>query len=224
MTNQSFTFRLMSYNILDGGYGRKSQLTKIIRTVNPHVVILCEVMKPAVLKQMADDLGMVYRLANGKENSRKVGILSRVPIIASHSFRPFWGAMQHWLEVTIHLANDMLLTVYCIHAIAFHTWFCERWRHAEYQGLLRHIHEKEDHPHVIGGDFNALMPHDKATLKGAPLWVQAQAWFQGGHLMRRALQVFTEANYTDCFRYLNPDEDGSTMPALQPTCRLDYML
>ncbi len=81
-------FRLMTYNILDGGAGREAALTEVIRAAAPDVVIMPEVMRPAVLEQMASDLGMAWGVTRGPERGRKVGALSRLPMLAWHSFRP----------------------------------------------------------------------------------------------------------------------------------------
>jgi endonuclease/exonuclease/phosphatase family metal-dependent hydrolase len=57
------TFRLMTYNILDGGEGREAAIIEVIREVAPDVVVLQEVMGPAVLERIATTLAMTHRLA-----------------------------------------------------------------------------------------------------------------------------------------------------------------
>jgi exonuclease III len=60
-------------------------------------------------------------------------------------------------------------------------------------------------------------------LAQAPLWVKAQAWFQLGSIPRWALGMLLNAGYVDCFRELHPEEDGFTLPSVDPQVRLDYV-
>jgi endonuclease/exonuclease/phosphatase family metal-dependent hydrolase len=93
-------FRLMTYNILDGGLGRESALLEVIRAAAVDVVVLQEVIQPDVLERLAREMDMTPCLAHGPEQGRKVGLLSRLPTLASHSHRP-WGTWRNWLEVTV---------------------------------------------------------------------------------------------------------------------------
>ncbi len=52
------TFRLMTYNILDGGMGREAALIEVIRAAAPDVAVMPEIMQPAALERMASGLGM----------------------------------------------------------------------------------------------------------------------------------------------------------------------
>jgi exodeoxyribonuclease-3 len=216
------TFRLMTYNILDGGAGREAALTEVIRTASPDVVIMPEVMQPAVLKRMASDLGMASCLAHGPERGRKVGAFSRLPILGWRSLRSRW-TWRECVEVSVRLPDDQPLTIYGLHLIAFHSWFFEWWRIQEVRGLLEHIRRAAPGLHLLAGDFNAIAPGDRVVWEATPLWVKAQLWFQAGRVLRYALRPLLEAGYVDCFRVLHPNDDGFTLPASDPKVRLDYV-
>lgn len=214
--------RLMTYNILDGGVEREDAIIEVIRAVEPDVVVLQEVMQTVVLERIAVTLNMEHRLAWGPEQGRKVGLLSRLPVLMARSGRPR-GAWRRWLEVSVQLSNGQMITIYGVHLIPFHTWFFELWRGREVSGLLQHIRQVAPGPHLLAGDFNAIAPGDRARLDGAPLWVRAQLWFQMGRVLRRALKPLLEAGYVDCFRALHPQDEGFTLPPSDPAVRLDYV-
>jgi endonuclease/exonuclease/phosphatase family metal-dependent hydrolase len=214
--------RLMTYNILDGGAEREDAIIEVIRAVDPDVVVLQEVMQTVALERIAATLNMDHILARGPEQGRKVGLLSRLPVLTARSGRR-WGAWRRWLEVSIQLSNGQMITIYGVHLIPFHAWFFEWWRGREVSGLLQHIRQVAPGPHLLAGDFNAIAPGDQARLEGAPLWVRAQLWFQMGRVLRRALKPLLEAGYVDCFRALHPQDEGFTLPPSDPAVRLDYV-
>ena len=41
--------------------------------------------------------------------------------------------------------------------------------------------------------------------------------------MRMAIRKMRTLPYTDCYRYMHPDEDGYTFPTPDPNVRLDYV-
>jgi endonuclease/exonuclease/phosphatase family metal-dependent hydrolase len=214
--------RLMTYNVLDGGVGREAAIVEVIRAASPDVVVLQEVMEPVLLERMAATLKMAYRLARGSNAVRKVGLLSRLPILASRSHQ-LWETARSCLEVELQLPDGRKLTVYGLHLVAYHAWFCELWRCWELRRLLGYIRRTAPGPHLLAGDFNAITPGDQPRFDVAPLWVRAQFWFQAGHVLRYALNLLFDAGYVDCFRALHPHEDGFTLPASNPTVRLDYV-
>jgi endonuclease/exonuclease/phosphatase family metal-dependent hydrolase len=216
------TLRLMTYNILDGGVGREAAISEVIQAAAPDVVVVQEMMRPVVLERIAATLNMEHRLARGPEQGRKVGLLSRLPVLMARSGRP-WGAWRRWLEASIQLPNGQMITIYGVHLTPFHPWFFELWRGREVSGLLQHIRQVAPGPHLLAGDFNAVAPGDRASFKAAPLWVKAQLWFQMGRVLRRALKPLSDAGYVDCFRALHPHDEGFTLPASHPSVRLDYV-
>ena len=76
----------MTYNILDGGVGRESAIVEVIRSLAPDAVVLQEVMQPALLEGLAAAVDMGYCLAQGPRHGRKVGLLSRLPVLLLAEF------------------------------------------------------------------------------------------------------------------------------------------
>jgi len=216
------TFRLMIYNILNGGAGRETALLEVIRAAAPDVVVVAEVMQSAILGRIAGALNMVHCIAQGSERERKVGLLSRLPILTAYSFRP-WRAGRHCLQATIRLPNAQPLTIYGVHLVPFPAWFFEIWRRQELRGLLAHIQRTRPGPHLLAGDFNAIAPGDQPNVAAMPLIMKAQTWFQINRIAQWALQSLFETGYVDCFRNLHPTEDGFTLPPAGPHSRLDYI-
>jgi exodeoxyribonuclease-3 len=212
----------MTYNILDGGVGREAAISEVIRAAAPDVVLLQEVMQPILLEHLAATFDMTPYLTPGPERGRKVGLLSRLPVLSARSHRP-WGTWRPWLEVSLQLQDGQTLTIYGLHLVAYHPWFCEWWRLWELRSLLRHIRRSAPGAHLLAGDFNAVAPGDQARFEAAPLLVKAQLWPQAGQVLRRALRLLLDAGYVDCFRALHPGEDGFTLPARRPSIRLDYV-
>jgi hypothetical protein len=101
------------------------------------------------------------------------------------------------------------------HLMAQPFWLFEAWRRAEVRSLLERLRPRADVPHVIAGDFNALVASDEFRREGAAMWVRAQCAVQGGW-PRWALSALTNAGYTDCYRTCNDDEHGFTVPAWNP--------
>jgi exonuclease III len=91
------------------------------------------------------------------------------------------------------------------------------------RALLRHIRRTPPGLHLLAGDFNTIAAGDRASLARAPLWVKAQAWFQLGYVPRWSLGPLLDGGYVDCFRELHPNEDGFTLPSVDPQVRLDYV-
>ena len=216
------TFRLMTYNILDGGVGREAALTEVIRAAVPDVVVMPEVIQPAALERMASELAMECRLAHGPDRERKVGVLSRLPILGWRSL-PSRRPRRDCVEVSVCPDGGQPVTIYGLHLRALHTLSFEWWRTQEIRIVLEHIRRAAPGPHLLAGDFNAIAPGDRVVRQPTRLWVQARLWFRVGPVMRRALRPLLEAGYVDCFRALHPGDDGFTFPASDPKARLDYV-
>src|SRR5258708_12745277 len=54
--------RILSYNILVGGTRRIDHITNIISAANPDIAGLVEATNPRVVKELAERLGMQYRM------------------------------------------------------------------------------------------------------------------------------------------------------------------
>jgi endonuclease/exonuclease/phosphatase family metal-dependent hydrolase len=215
--------RLLTYNILKGGKEREAQIIEVIRSVDPDVVVVQEVLEVDCFCQIATALGMSSYLAQNQGRlPLRVGLLSRLPVLDFHTLR-LWPVWPGCLQATVQLANGHTLTVFGLHLAAYYPWFLEWWRVYQVRTLLRYIRRMAPGWHLLAGDFNTIAPGDRASLEQAPLWVKAQAWFQLGYIPRWALGSLINAGYADCFRKLHPEEDGFTLPSVHPQVRLDYV-
>ena len=215
--------RLLTYNILKGGQEREAQIVEVIQSVAPDVVVVQEVLEVGRFRQIATALGMSPYLAQSQGRSPlRVGLLSRLPILDFRTLR-LWPVWPGCLQATVWLANGRSLTVFGLHLAAYYPWFLEWWRTYQIRTLLRYIRRTAPGLHLLAGDFNTIAPGDRASLGQAPLWVKAQAWFQLGYIPRWTLGPLLDAGYVDCFRELYPEEDGFTLPSVDPQVRLDYV-
>jgi|SRR6266849_1722508 len=172
--------RIISYNILAGGYNltakgtrRTHQLIKIISSVQPDIVGLVEAAnpqlteKPMVIEEIAETLGMQL-IPSGEFAHHGWGypaaLLTRLPIVSTklHS-RPGLLA-RPLLEVCVKEAEGQQLTVFLTHLSASFNrgWAGNHIRQREVQEIL-HITaplRAEGKPHVLMGDFNTLSPGD----------------------------------------------------------------
>jgi exodeoxyribonuclease-3 len=215
--------RLLTYNILKGGQEREAQIVDVIRSVAPDVVVVQEVLDVDHFRQIAGALGMSPYLAKSQGRlPLRVGLLSWLPVLDFRTLR-LWPVWPGCLQVTVQLANGRSLTVFGVHLAAYYPWFLEWWRTHQVRALLRYIRRTAPGWHLLAGDFNTIAPGDRASLARAPLWVKAQAWSQLGYVPRWSLGPLLDAGYVDCFRELNPNEDGFTLPSVDPQVRLDYV-
>ena len=76
---------------------------------------------------------------------------------------------------------------------------------------------------LIVGDFNSVAPGDAPVVRRMPWWVRLLLRFDGG-IHTRVIQMFLDAGFVDGFRRLNPESLGFTLPAVNPSVRLDYAM
>src|SRR6266849_3848253 len=99
--------RVLSYNILIGGTGRVDLLKRIIKSKQPDVVGLVEAIDEEVVKTLAENLGMQYRLS-GRAQDREgwqAAILSHLPIKQTRIHTSKVLIKQHLLELGLQEAN-----------------------------------------------------------------------------------------------------------------------
>ena len=58
------TIKLLSYNIRFGGTGREAQLARVIRAIDPDIVVFQEATHPQVIEQLAHTTGLPVWAAN----------------------------------------------------------------------------------------------------------------------------------------------------------------
>jgi endonuclease/exonuclease/phosphatase family metal-dependent hydrolase len=162
--------RLLTYNILTGGTGRIDQLSTVIGATGADVVGLVEATNPHVVEELAKRLGMDYRLSGHATHEKDwhVGVMSRLPIVDMQVHtRPGVFTRKYLLEVDIEEADGKLLTVFVIHLRAnfYKRAESNRIRRVEMQELLQILARRKGTPHLLMGDFNAIVPGER--LKGS---------------------------------------------------------
>ncbi len=156
--------RILSYNILVGGKHRVDQLTKIISSAQPDIVGLVEANDPRIVEEIAQRLGMQYRMSESytQANKWQNALLSRLPIRETHLHIHSDILRKPILEACIEEEDGRKLTVFIAHLTAA---FNEArggdgQRQHEVQEILRIMASKRGTPHLLMGDFNAIAPGD----------------------------------------------------------------
>jgi endonuclease/exonuclease/phosphatase family metal-dependent hydrolase len=157
--------RILSYNILAGGKRRVDQLTKIISSTHPDIVGLVEATSRQTVEEMADRLGMHYRISGSPTQAREwqTALLSRLPIVETHSHLRSNILSRPVLEACVEETDGHKLTVFVTHLTAafYRGRGGDRIRHREVQEILRITASKRGTPHLLLGDFNAIAPGDR---------------------------------------------------------------
>ncbi|HYX49484.1 MAG TPA: endonuclease/exonuclease/phosphatase family protein, partial [Ktedonobacteraceae bacterium] len=162
--------RLLTYNILTGGTGRLDQLATMIGATGADVVGLVEATNPQVVEELAQRLGMDFRLSGQATHERdwQVAMMSRLPIVGVQVHtRPGVFTRKYLLEVDIEEDDGKLLTVFVIHLRAnfYQRAESNRIRLGEMQEILQIMARRRGTPHLLMGDFNAIAPGER--LKGS---------------------------------------------------------
>lgn len=215
-------FRLLTYNIKDGGLDRGSYILEVLQHVSPDIVILQEVMSLAIVEYLADSLSMDYFFAKGN-SKRHLALLSRYPILSAESICPFPPIKRSILDASLDLGDDDQLQIYGVHLVAHPAFFFEWWRIWELSVLARTASDCQSGACLIAGDFNAVDPDDRVVMDTLPLHVEKMLRLQGGRVLRMAMTKMRSIPYTDCFRHLHPNADGYTFPTPKPNVRFDYV-
>jgi endonuclease/exonuclease/phosphatase family metal-dependent hydrolase len=214
------TLRVMTYNILFGGAGRETLICEVVSAVNPDVAVFCEVTAQASFQTIASIVGP--HCAHSGPGRVGVAIVSRWPIVKADRFGPPW-APQKWIAATIQPDDGPPIRVLAAHLVPQPLWPFEILRLLQIQALLRQSRSHACLFQVLAGDFNTLACGDPVHRDGAPRYVRAQWWIQGGMIPRWALGRLTTAGYTDCYRACHPKEEGFTVLSWEPHARLDYL-
>jgi endonuclease/exonuclease/phosphatase family metal-dependent hydrolase len=229
------TLRLASYNIRFGGVGRAPRIAAVLGGLRPDLVVLQEATNVEVVAEIARTLEFRTVVAFPGQS---VAIVSRVPVAAER--RP----LEHGrTAVAVRLAAAGLAPAYLeivgVHLSAGLSRRGENRRLAEVRGLLDGIASLRttdtgqaasapDRPGfpsstIILGDFNAITAGDAPLLSLLPLWIRLLLRFDGG-IRTSAMTLLSERGFIDAYRLIHPDEPGCTMPAVEPSVRLDYVL
>jgi endonuclease/exonuclease/phosphatase family metal-dependent hydrolase len=157
--------RILTYNILAGGKQRVDQLTKIISSIQPDIVGLVEAYNPYIVEEIAQRLGMQYRMSESYTQTYtwQTAILSRLPILKTHSHNHSDLLTKPIFEVCIEEEDGSKLTVFVAHLSAafYRSRGGEGQRYHEIQEILRIMASKRGTPHLLMGDFNSIAPGDR---------------------------------------------------------------
>jgi exodeoxyribonuclease III len=216
------SLRVMTYNVLNGGTGRESLLLEVLRAAVPDIVVLQEVFDPGFVSRVADALEMQYFFARGNTKYH-LALLSRWPIVASHSHHPFPPIQQTVLEATIEHPNGWRLNVFGLHPVPLPSALLELWRLWEIKVVLRRARLRAPSECLIVGDFNASAPGDKPEIHRMRVFDRMLILFQGRRIYRFAIRAMLNAGMVDCFRELHPNADGFTYGPPSPIGRIDYV-
>ena len=210
------TWRLLSYNIRDGGIARETMLAAVIEGARPDVVVLQEASDPRVVARLAE---MGKFAAWGSRPGHSTGFLSRIPV-EHHAWHHPRASRHAFLEVALAGTN---VRVFGLHLSAWFSKWSERRRAREIRALLDGIRKHQEGFHLIAGDFNALAPGELLEVARMPRWIRAMVWLSGRDIARDTIQVMLDEGYVDAWRTLHPDKPGYTLPTWDPHVRLDYI-
>lgn len=208
--------RLLSYNIRFGGLGREDALAKVIKRIEPDLVVFQEAIHPSVIEHLSEITGLPFWAARARHS---IGYLSRIEI-AHHEWHYPIGARHSFLE--INPANSEL-RIFGLHLSARFSKWDERRRTREIRSLLDGIKRHENGLHILVGDFNTLAPGEVLELNRLPAWIRALIWISGRKLQRETIQLMLDAGYVDGYRKLHKEPRGYTFPTWDPHVRLDYV-
>src|SRR5437764_13311672 len=112
--------RILTYNILVGGTRRIEQITNMIQSVQADVVGLVEATDPRVVEELAERLGMDYRMSGYAKHVRdmEIAVLSRLPIVYTHTHRRPGILAQPMLEIGVQEEDGRDLTIFVTHLTA----------------------------------------------------------------------------------------------------------
>jgi exodeoxyribonuclease-3 len=216
------TFRVMTYNILDGGEGREEYLSQVLQAAQPDVAILQEVLHESLIQNLARVLNMNSFFAGGNRR-RRVALLSRLPLVSCQSYHPFPPIWHNVVEAAIEYQPGQRLWLFGVHPMANLSAICELWRWWEARQVVRYMRSHAAEPCLVAGDFNAIAPTDRVVIESMPQWLKHTIRLQGNRVYRFSIREYLSSGLTDCFRAMHPDDTGFTLPPPNPNSRLDYI-
>jgi endonuclease/exonuclease/phosphatase family metal-dependent hydrolase len=194
--------RVVTWNIWEGGEGRLSQITGVLRGLDADVVALQEANDRDAAERLAASLGM--HVFWGEANSPyAVAWLSREPATARNHRLPV-------LDKTLLELRHGSLLLFTTHLSAGRRVEDEPHRIDEMRAVLAVAAEAD----VLVGDFNAVHPEDEV---GTPPPEEALE-----HVSREPIALALAAGFTDCFRALHRETVWTYLTS-HPWARLDYV-
>jgi exodeoxyribonuclease-3 len=209
-------FRLLTYNIRDGGRGRARAIARVIASCEPDLVLLQEATDRATVEEIADAAGMADARTSPRQS---LGFLSRAPVLHAEWTRP--RISRHaFIEV---VPRGGALRIFGVHLSALHAAWTERRRVMELRALLASVRRHEPGFHALAGDFNTVAPGEPLEIRRLPPRLRPLVWLSGGRIRWRTVQTILNAGYVDAFRLTHPRDAGATLPTSGAHVRLDYV-
>lgn len=220
---QKKTIRVMTYNILNGGNGRESLIRQVIEAARPDVIVFQEVYEKAFLLSLGRALEMGHYLGSGNARHR-VALLSRFPIRNPQSHHPSPPIWRNVIDASIEFSPGRTFRLIGVHPMPNLGVLCEAWRLWEARHVIRHCQQYADEPLLIAGDFNAIAPGDRFRTGTMPAWLKLILFLQGNRVYHVSMNAYLTSGLVDCYRVMNREDDGFTLPPPTPNARLDYIL
>ena len=209
------TVRIVTYNIRKGGRRRRRSIAEVLVAIDADVVVLQEATDPTVARFVADALGSrVIINAPG----RSVAVVSR---LAAEGRWHRMARARSFAEVDL---PGLGVRVLAVHLSAGLSARGERRRLREVDRLLA-VAGAAPGPErtLIAGDLNAIAPGDVPDVAALPRWIRLLLRVDGG-IGTVVIERMLAEGFGDAYRACHPRVSGSTMPAVAPTVRLDYLL
>ncbi|MHC5538346.1 endonuclease/exonuclease/phosphatase family protein [Singulisphaera rosea] len=213
----------MTYNIPNGGNGREDLIRQVIEAARPEVVVLQEVDTEGFMHSLGRALEMDHYLGSSNA-SHRVALLSRFPIRNPRSFHPSPPIWRNVIDASIEYAPGRTFRLIGVHPMPNLGILCEAWRLGEARRVIRHCRQYADEPLLIAGDFNAVAPGDRVRTGTMPAWLKLILLAQGNRVYHFSMNAYLASGLFDCYRLMNPEDEGFTLPPPTPNTRLDYLL
>ena len=214
--------RVLSYNILEGGEGRLSQIIRVIQSQRPDLVALLEAHSRPHVEVLARALQMESVSGEANNGRDHVAWLSRLPIVRTKNHQ-LLILRKTLLEIEV-VIDGTPLALFATHLKAGRGRENEERRAAEVQAILGVLQARIGQTHLLVGDFNALHPQDRPAVE---TYLITEPGEQGDELrdpqQRHALLPLLAAGYVDCYRVSQPVTPGYTYKLPTPGLRLDYI-
>lgn len=208
--------RLVTYNIRFGGRGRGPLIANVLGPLEADLVVLQEATDRATVDRLASDLGLAVADA---EQGASVAVLSRIRVDSVARHRLLRG--RSFVELRLSGPD---VRVYAVHLSSGLSRRGESRRMTELGSILRTIGDGPEAARaMIVGDLNAISPSDRPTVSMLPTWIRLLLRVDGG-IRSEVMTAVASRQFGDAYRILHPTDPGPTMPAADPSVRLDYVL
>jgi endonuclease/exonuclease/phosphatase family metal-dependent hydrolase len=207
--------KLLSYNVRFGGRGRERLLAEVVAAHAPDLVVFQEATDTRVIDHVAEAAGLPFRAARP---AHSIAYASRIPV-EQHEWHHPEGARHPFMEIVLEGGAR----VFGLHLSARFSKWSERRRAREMRALLDGIERHQHGFHVLVGDFNTLAPGELLEVKRMPRWIRALVWLSGRDIQRETIQMLLDDGYADGYRLFHSEQKGHTLPAWDPSVRLDYL-